>query len=194
MFRNTLDNKKTFVREDGIEAYDLSEGIFGRNGRTPRIGSVFRVQSDYNMRPDLISKAFYGSTDYTEMLMKYSLIDNPFSVIKDDVVYQASLDVIYYPVAEEIAVETDMSDFIRNRHKYIDKTKVPTSPGSEKATTSIPDTPMEANLSKNNDSGVTVSNGKIYFGNMKKSTDSPVECATDGTTVGEFINALTKQK
>ena len=79
-------------------------------------------------------------------------------------------------------------------HKYIDKNKVPDLNGSEAVTTSIPSkTPEEANISKKGDSGLTVKNGKIYFGAIDESLTSAdssiVDCATDGTTLGEFLNA-----
>ena len=49
---------------------------------------------------------------------------------------------------------------------------------------------------KKGDSGLTVKNGKIYFGAIDEQLvpvdDALIECATDGTTLGEFLNATIK--
>lgn len=64
----------------------------------------------------------------------------------------------------------------------------------------------EANLANNGKSGITIKNGRIYFGkDISASTDNPadiegsnkvntdlVDCAKDGITMGQFLNALIK--
>ena len=53
--------------------------------------------------------------------------------------------------------------------------------------------PVEANITKTGNSGITVKDGKIYFGAVEDSVSSVdssiVDCAVSGVTLGEFLNA-----
>jgi hypothetical protein len=195
MFRRTLDSKGTYKIDQGIEVIDLADGIFDPNKAMTQICSIYKVRKEYEMRPDLISSVLYGTTDYTEMILKYSLINNPFALEKDDLIYAASLADIYNPVKDTTIDSTGVFDAVKNYHKYIDKNKVPEKPGSDKVNISIPSSSRdsEANISKTGDTGLTVKDGKIYFGDIDdqitKVDSSIVNCATNGTSLGEFLNA-----
>lgn len=195
MFSRSLDRKKTYMF-DGIEVVDLSESIFDPKKAMTQICTPYKVSKELEMRPDLISKYLYGSTDYTEMLLKYSLINNPFSIERGDLIFAASLSNIYNPVKDTEMDTTGAFDAVKNYHKYIDKNKVPDKAGSDSVTQKIEKSPSEANISKKGDSGLTVKNGKIYFGAIDEQLvpvdDALIECATDGTTLGEFLNATIK--
>ena len=191
MFSRSLDAKSTYM-VDGNEVVDLSEGIFDPGKSMSRIGSVYKVRKEYEMRPDLISTALYGTSDYAEMVMKYSLMNNPFAIEKDDLIYGVSLSEIYNPIKENVTDTTGVFDAVKNYHKYIDKSKVPDKSGSDVNTTPIPGNgePIEPNISKKGDSGITIKDGKIYFGNLDTTI---VNCATNGTSIGEFLNAAIEQ-
>ena len=195
MFSRSLDKKKTYIF-DGIEVVDLSESIFDPKKAMTQICTPYKVSKELEMRPDLVSKYLYGSTDYTEMLLKYSLISNPFSIERGDLIFAASLSNIYNPVKDTEMDTTGAFDAVKNYHKYIDKNKVPDKAGSDNVTQKIEKSPSEANISKKGDSGLTVKNGKIYFGAIDEQLvpvdDALIECATDGTTLGEFLNATIK--
>ena len=195
MFSRSLDKKKTYIF-DGIEVVDLSESIFDPKKAMTQICTPYKVSKELEMRPDLVSKYLYGSTDYTEMLLKYSLINNPFSIERGDLIFAASLSNIYNPVKDTEMDTTGAFDAVKNYHKYIDKNKVPDKAGSDSVTQKIEKSPSEANISKKGDSGLTVKNGKIYFGAIDEQLvpvdDALIECATDGTTLGEFLNATIK--
>ena len=195
MFSRSLDKKKTYTF-DGIEVVDLSESIFDPKKAMTQICTPYKVSKELEMRPDLVSKYLYGSTDYTEMLLKYSLINNPFSIERGDLIFAASLSNIYNPVKDTEMDTTGAFDAVKNYHKYIDKNKVPDKAGSDNVTQKIEKSPSEANISKKGDSGLTVKNGKIYFGAIDEQLvpvdDALIECATDGTTLGEFLNATIK--
>ena len=195
MFSRSLDRKKTYMF-DGIEVVDLSESIFDPKKAMTQICTPYKVSKELEMRPDLVSKYLYGSTDYTEMLLKYSLINNPFSIERGDLIFAASLSNIYNPVKDTEMDTTGAFDAVKNYHKYIDKNKVPDKAGSDSVTQKIEKSPSEANISKKGDSGLTVKNGKIYFGAIDEQLvpvdDALIECATDGTTLGEILNATIK--
>ena len=195
MFTRTLDSKVTYKIDQGIEVIDLADGIFDPNKAMTQICSIYKVRKEYEMRPDLISSVLYGTTDYTEMILKYSLINNPFALEKDDLIYGASMSDIYNPVKDTEIDNTGVFDAVKNYHKYIDKSKVPEKPGSDKVNISIPSSnkDSEANISKTGNTGLTVKDGKTYFGDIDdqitKVDSSIVNCATNGTSLGEFLNA-----
>ena len=202
MFSRTLDHKGTYMY-DGIEVVDLADSIFDSNIAMTQICSLYKVSKELEMRPDLVSKSLYGTTDYTEMILKYSLINNPFSIECGDLIYSASISSIYNPVKETSADSTGMFDAVKNYHKYIDKSKVPEKAGSDSVNVQVSqqknsiqknnESPSEANISKKGGSGLTLKNGKIYFGAIDESITSVdssiVDCATNGTSLGEFLNA-----
>ena len=198
MFTKTLDSKGTYKIDQDIEVIDLADGIFDQDKAMTQICSVYKVRKEYEMRPDLISSVLYGTTDYTEMILKYSLINNPFALEKDDLIYGASMSDIYNPVKDTEIDNTGVFDAVKNYHKYIDKSKVPEKPGSDKVNISIPSSnkDSEANISKTGNTGLTVKDGKIYFGDIDdqitKVDSSIVNCATNGTSLGEFLNAALK--
>ena len=195
MFTRTLDSKGTYKIDQGIEVIDLADGIFDPNKAMTQICSIYKVRKEYEMRPDLVSSVLYGTTDYTEMILKYSLINNPFAIEKDDIIYGASMSDIYNPVKDTTIDSTGVFDAVKNYHKYIDKHKVPEKPGSDKVNISIPSSnkDSEANISKTGNTGLTIKDGKIYFGDIDdqitKVDSSIVNCATNGTSLGEFLNA-----
>ena len=195
MFTRTLDSKGTYKIDQGIEVIDLADGIFDPNKAMTQICSIYKVRKEYEMRPDLISSVLYGTTDYTEMILKYSLINNPFAIEKDDIIYGAAMSDIYNPVKDTTIDSTGVFDAVKNYHKYIDKHKVPEKPGSDKVNISIPSSnkDSEANISKTGNTGLTIKDGKIYFGDIDdqitKVDSSIVNCATNGTSLGEFLNA-----
>lgn len=216
MFSRTLDHKKTYMY-DGVEVVDLTESIFDEKKAMTQICSLYKVSKELEMRPDLVSKSLYGTTDYTEMILKYSMINNPFSIEQGDLVFSASIDGIYNPVKDTEADTTKVFDAVKNYHKYIDKSKVPNKAGSDSVNVQVSQTssstpsagsgnsggnggsggdgnsPTEANISKKGSSGLTLKNGKIFFGAIDESLanvdSSIVDCATNGTTLGEFLNA-----
>ena len=76
MFTRTLDSKGTYKIDQGIEVIDLADGIFDPNKAMTQICSIYKVRKEYEMRPDLISSVLYGTTDYTEMILKYSYTEH----------------------------------------------------------------------------------------------------------------------
>lgn len=210
MFAKSLDNKEKYTVGNNIEVIDLGNTIFEKNKSIKQLYNTYKVSKEYEMRPDLVSKALYGTTDYTEMLLKYSTINNPFSLETGDIIYAVSIDSIYHPVKDVDFENTEVFSAIKNYHKYIDKNKVPDTPGSEKVPTKVSTNkdfidnsgntatitqnnngPIEANITKTGNNGITIKDGKIYFGSindMVTNIDSSiVDCAVNGTTIGEFL-------
>lgn len=186
MFSKTLDEKSKFIDENGDECIDLTEGIFSALYNVRSIHSIYRVDKHSEMRPDYIAAAVYGDEAYTEMIMKSSAVVNPFAIERDDLIFTARIDSIYDGVKDSImyAENTGIYDMIKNYHKYIDKSKIPDAPGSEKNKVSVSSEPskvngLEPNISKTGKSGIVIKNGKIYFGENQNSDNSISDYITD---------------
>ena len=228
MFTNTIDKKNTYTNNDGIELVDLSDSIFNSNLKAVTC-SFYKVTKEMQMRPDLLSIASFGEDTYAEMIIKYSEICNPFAIEEDDVIAVPSLNSIYNEVKDVIlsnnTEDESTYNLVKNYHKYIDKSKVPSNMGSQtspvqgnknatqnksisgtEGNSSVGNSPVEPNMANNGNSGISVINGRIYFGpNVSvKATDITdvdgdniaesdlVDCAKSGVTIGQFLNATVK--
>ena len=228
MFTNTIDKKNTYTNNDGIELVDLSDSIFNSNLKAVTC-SFYKVTKEMQMRPDLLSIASFGEDTYAEMIIKYSEICNPFAIEEDDVIAVPSLNSIYNEVKDVILSNNTEDEgtynLVKNYHKYIDKSKVPSNMGSQtspvqgnknatqnksisgtEGNSSVGNSPVEPNMANNGNSGISVINGRIYFGpNVSaKTTDitdvdgdniaesNLVDCAKSGVTIGQFLNATVK--
>lgn len=228
MFTNTIDKKNTYTNNDGIELVDLSDSIFNSNLKAVTC-SFYKVTKEMQMRPDLLSIASFGEDTYAEMIVKYSEICNPFAIEEDDVIAVPSLNSIYNEVKDVILSNNTEDEgtynLVKNYHKYIDKSKVPSNMGSQtspvqgnknatqnknisgtEGNSSVGNSPVEPNMANNGNSGISVINGRIYFGpNVSvKATDitdvdgdniaesNLVDCAKSGVTIGQFLNATVK--
>jgi hypothetical protein len=69
VFDDTLGEDKIRVMIPGIV---LKSGI--------KVINIHTVTVNEEMRPDLISMKYYGSTDYWDLILKMNAISNPFSV------------------------------------------------------------------------------------------------------------------
>ncbi len=131
MFNNTIDSKTIYVNNDDIEVLDLTDSIFKNKINRNTVFTYYRVQKDMEMRPDKISFSAYGSDMYAEMIMKYSYIDNPFAIEYKDIIAVPVLSMIYTDVKDLYMrrgnPNGDDYTFVKNWHKYIDKSKIPTT-------------------------------------------------------------------
>ena len=228
MFTNTIDKKNTYTNNDGIELVDLSDSIFNSNLKAVTC-SFYKVTKEMQMRPDLLSIASFGEDTYAEMIIKYSEICNPFAIEEDDVIAVPSLNSVYNEVKDVIlsnnTEDESTYNLVKNYHKYIDKSKVPSNMGSQtspvqgnknatqnknisgtEGNSSVGNSPVEPNMANNGNSGISIINGRIYFGpNVSaKATDITdvdgdniaesdlVDCAKSGVTIGQFLNATVK--
>lgn len=135
MFTNSIDNKQAYTNNDGIDMIDLTDSIFGVKDSVVTC-SFYKVRKNMEMRPDLMSIAAFGEDIYTEMIIKYSQIDNPFAIEEGDIIAVPTLNSIYDDVKDIYANKTgiDTYDLVKNYHKYIDKSKVPAKMGAEEST------------------------------------------------------------
>lgn len=187
MYKYTIDNKPLFVKDNGDVVRDLTDGAFDMSRFLTSDYKVFRVSSSMVMRPDLIANSAYGSSEYTEMVMKYNNISNPFSIDEDDIVIIPNKESILDVVLSTSSM--DDNELVLKSYKYIDPTKFPvnTSSGTVKEFENRMDVILPPNISDINEEQVSMRNGRVYFGeNIGKS------CLYDGMSSGEYLQQIVK--
>ena len=80
MFTNSLDTKPIITNKDGEDIVDLTSSMFKKDVVSYSDGELYKVPREYEMRPDLISQAVYGTPDKAEIILKYNEYSNPFSI------------------------------------------------------------------------------------------------------------------
>ena len=180
MLEHVLDNKEVLLNYDIV---DLSDTIFKRDDYESMVFNIYKVPESMKMRIDLVSIAAYGTDKYADLLMKYNNISNPFTLNTDDILFIPTLDTIENELKPVTTKSSSMAEKIRNYHKYIDKNKLPVNIGSENNDKTIKKSEYkEANMAPVNQNGITMRNGRIYFGE-----NADCECAIDGDTIGNFL-------
>ena len=84
MFNYTLDKKQEVTDYRGNKIIDLTQGIFSRSSGQIKDYEVIHMDEVFQMRPDLVSQAMYNTDEYTEFILKFAGISNPFTLDKDD--------------------------------------------------------------------------------------------------------------
>lgn len=200
MFLNSLDRKPLFRKKDGNVIRDLTKTMFDFKANNYVNYSVYRVPSDYEMRPDLIAQSVYNNTVYAEYILKYNGISNPFSIDTGDIILIPSLDTAKQNTKKQgEGAEDSDSRRIRNSYKYIDPTKAPKRDmdverfdqrNLSKKKTQLEDGALPPNLAQEGETGITYRNGRVYFG--EGVADSA--CLKNGMTSSEFLTKVIKSR
>lgn len=196
MFSISLDSKPLYKNKDGDELANLSKSVYKTISIKPTIYEIYKTPKDYEMRPDLIAYAVYGSEKYTDLILKNSEIPNPFSVEFGDVVVIEHLQNIDSNInTEDDIYYEETKNALKNYHKYIDKSKIPSMIGSEENNIETEEY-TEPNLQKDGNNGITIMNGKIYFGDVPSSDTTEdtgcIDCKNDGMSLGSFLTTVLK--
>ena len=169
----------------------------------PYITNVIPVTEQMAMRPDLVSRTAYGTTEYWDLILKYNAVSNPFSLGPGDILLIPSLDDMRDQVAPS-AVQDTIADSIRQQ--YIDPSKAaqqdPNLAIQEKNRkaaqiklaqgTGVPSVNnLPPNIAEIGDREITIKGGKIYFGpdisKNKRACEKPL-------SKSEFINRLIQNR
>lgn len=185
MYKYTIENKPLFKKENGDEVRDLTVGAFQMSTTVSSDYKMYKIPSSMVMRPDLISNSAYGTTEYTEMVMKYNSISNPFSIDVDDIIVIPNRNNILDIVAP--TKEVDENLLVGRSYKYIDPTKFPKMHETIKEFDNRDMTVLPPNISDIGEEQITHRNGRVYFGeNIGKS------CLYDGMSSGEYLQTIVK--
>ncbi len=190
MFDNSIDNKPLFTKTDGQVVRDLTQTMLD-NAVTPGLSyTAFKVPLEYVMRPDLIAKAVYNSTQYTEIILKFNGISNPFSIDEGDLILVPNLDGAKEKIIKtEKGHKTDLAK-IRNSYKYIDPAKIPTKSASliDYDNRELKNTFLPPNFAEENTTQIIHRNGRVYFG------ENVATCVQNGVSAAEFLSLAIKNK
>jgi hypothetical protein len=199
MFANSIDNKPLYNRPDGTSVRDLTDTMFSLQNKNYVTYNIFRVPRDYVMRPDLISKVIYNNSAYTEIILKYNGISNPFTINEGDMILVPNLESAQANINKREKASTG-ADSIRNSYKYIDPTKAPTK-GEElqnfdnrtiistvSPQTNVDNGALPPNIAPEGSSQIVYRNGRVFFG------DSVATCLKSGSSNSEFLANIIKAK
>ena len=194
--------KPLFTDSDGTSIRDLTYPSI-RYNYDPRIEGAVAVSDQLAMRPDLISKAGYGTPDMWDMILKYNNISNPFSVGPGDVLAIPYLD----DMKEQLAPDATQDVLAEStRKQYIDVSKKAKSDprvaaaelkrrAAQRSNASTSGVQSVSNLPPNiaeaGDREIVIKGGKIYFGpdisKGKQACETPL-------TKSEFVANLIKNR
>lgn len=211
MFSNTLDKKPTLVNpNDNKEIVDLTKSIFAKNVGSLNTYSTVKLNSHYQMRPDKVSFAEYGIDDYTEYILKYSGVSNPFSLDGDDVLFIPNPDEANAQMTDVEEQETKTADQVKLYYKFTNKDFKSDSTSydnlaNKKIDSGIPKSDENAGFMvpyiSDQGTAITIKNGRMYFGTDAGNVASPAEyaeelatkldekCATNGMSLTDFVRA-----
>lgn len=191
MFKNSIDNKPTFKRPDGIDVKDLTASMFNQQHNSYVSYNIYKVPREFAMRPDLISAAAYNNTMYAEIILKYNGISNPFSIQEGDIILIPNLDSVQSIISTQKGTESDGSKVIRDSYKYIDPIKYPKISDEFQNRQIINDAKegdLPPNIAKEGETQIIYRNGRVYFG------DGVDTCLQNGMTTSEFLTNVIKSK
>lgn len=100
------------LKRDNSGLYDLFVATYKHVVDVPFFEYV--VNSDEEMRVDLVSKSIYDSVNYTEFILDYNNIDNPLNIKAGDTIVYISLDYI-----ESTIVAIHEADYVPKRAAVI---------------------------------------------------------------------------
>jgi hypothetical protein len=212
MFLNSLDRKPLFKKEDGNIIRDLTQSIFDFKSGNFINYQAYRVPMEYQMRCDLISQAVYNNTIYSEYILKFNGISNPFTISNGDVILIPDLNSAKQNVKQEQEAAGDNAESkIRKSYKYLDPTKAPTTdpnavkfdnrdlqnnPGGTAAANGKGlnelafEEALPPNIAAEGQNQVTYRNGRVYFGEGIGQS----ACLQNGMSSGEFLTQIIKNR
>jgi hypothetical protein len=193
MYKNTIDKKPVYKRPDGKILRDLTASIFDFNANSFVTYKAYKVPAEYVMRPDLISQAVYNNIEYTEMILKFNGISNPFTMNKDDIILIPGLEGVKKRLKGKGSLTSqDQADNIRKSYKYIDPTKKPNrDPDLDNYDRrKLKEGALPPNIAEAGTSQIIYRNGRVYFGeNIGTSA-----CLKNGMSSSEFLTRVIKSK
>ena len=199
----TIFERKPLVSTaDGDKAVDMTYPSI-RYEYSPFIENAVIVTDFLQMRPDLLSRTGYGSTEFWDVLLKFNGVSNPFSIETDDLFLIPSLDDMTAQLSPS-GIQDVIADSVRQQ--YVDVSKKakqdPKLASSElkrrEAQRKLAEgNPTESksnlppNIAEAGDREIIIKSGKVYFGpdvsRNKKECETPL-------SKSEFVSRLIKQR
>ena len=169
----------------------------------PEIIGIIVVKNEMSMRPDLISKAAYGTDNQWDLILKYNGYSNPFAIGVGDILLIPSIEDMSDQLAPNLTPDP-IGDSIRKQYTDVSK-KAQTDPKlavienkrkeAQRAQAQNIGLPSVSNLPPNiaesGDREIVIKGGKIYFGpNISKGKQS----CEQPLSKSEFLSNLIKNR
>jgi len=122
MILHLFDLKSDMVK-NGQKRIDFLENNFDVSYFNPdlSVDKVFLVEQKHICRPDMLSYSAYGSVDYTDIILKFNQISNPFSMELHDFIVVPTLSAaIAFYQKQTLSISPLVNDI---KALYIDPTK-----------------------------------------------------------------------
>ena len=198
MFPNTLDKKPLRKNKDGHVIRDLTKSMFDFTANNNVSLEAYRVPKEFEMRPDLCAQAMYNNTNYSEFILKYNGISNPFSLQEGEIIVVPGLDGAQKNVKiQGTDADGDGAANIRKSYKYIDPTKKPKRDqdledfeNRKQKVEDIEEGALPPNIAEEGTSQINIRNGRVYFGEGIGQS----ACLRNGMTSSEFIAKVIKSR
>ena len=210
MFTNTIDKKPTIIDNNGNEIVDLTKSIFSKGATGLNSYQTVKLNSHYQMRPDKVAFAEYGKDEYTEYILKYSGVSNPFSIDQDDVLFIPEPSEAEAQMEDVENQEVSLQEQVQTYYKFTNKDFKSDSTSYD----NLANKPIPSGAAKfeENDgfmvpyisdqgTSITIKNGRMYFGTDAGNTTMPEDyaeklataldekCATNGMSMTDFVRA-----
>lgn len=190
-----LQNKKEFTKTNGDIVVDLVRRVITFLGIRVKQGRTYIVEDGIEMRPDLISKAFYQTSTVMCLLLKYNGVSNPFSINVGDYLKIPDDSVLTAMSSTPIDLNGSNDNWQTSTRKKKKAALINPKTRQDKArldylqSTAI-STVAPPNVAK--DDAVKVVNGKIIFG--ADVTSVKKEDCPDPISRTKLLATLTKNK
>lgn len=167
MFIFEIFNRKKLFKKNDEEILDLTKSSLNYKNTNIRIQSFVKVTAEMTMRPDLIAHQAWGSDTYTDILLKFNAISNPFSIEEGDIISIPYLDDMLKNLTEEDERE-DIRDMLLDPSKLSEKDKKRIEYLQRKAQErgkSASQQPLPPNFENPDTNEIVIKDGVVTFAN-----------------------------
>lgn len=207
MFNYTIDQKRNITDPKGNVLVNLQDSIFSKTSEEINDYSVKRITKYFKMRPDLVATAVFGDQRYTEYILKFAGISNPFTICDDDVllipnIAQAEGMMAVNNPDESESVQDNVAA-IRNFFKFVNtEYKSDSTAYDNLANTNIPSGVIDKNkagdfiqpyITEDGRTSLTIKNNRIYFGGDQRqpiADESQISSDSAAATASALIKSV----
>lgn len=212
MFEYTLDRKEEVTDARGNRIIDLTKSIFSHDAGQIQDYKVVKMTDVYQMRPDLVSQYMYGTDEYTEFILKFAGISNPFTLDEDDILLIPNVQQAKGMMEAENRQMGDTPDMesrlvqIRNFYKFVNTEYKPDRTSYDNLKNmDIPSGVIDTTKARERDyivpyisedgrTAITIRNNRIYFGeDSGMPTASQASQLSTGDGVTKSVQSILEQ-